>query len=42
MLFHVTREVTETSEDGIRRSLEVFSKCQPPAGAEFKPMVAGV
>jgi hypothetical protein len=36
MLFHVTWEFIETSEDGIRRSLEVFSKWQPPAGAEFK------
>jgi hypothetical protein len=25
MLFHVTWEFTDTSEDGIRRSLEVFS-----------------
>jgi Domain of unknown function (DUF3303) len=36
MLFHVTWEFIDTSEDGIRRSLEVFSKWQPPAGAEFK------
>ncbi len=36
MLFHVTWEFVDTSEDGIRRSLEVFSNWQPPAGAEFK------
>jgi hypothetical protein len=36
MLFHVTWELIDTSEDGIRRSLEVFSKWEPPAGAEFK------
>jgi hypothetical protein len=35
MLFHVTWEFIDTSEDGIRRSLAVFSKWQPPAGAEF-------
>ena len=36
MLFHVTWEFIDTSEDGIRRSLGVFSKWAPPAGAEFK------
>jgi hypothetical protein len=36
MLFHVAWEFVDTSEDGIRRSLAVFSKWQPPAGAEFK------
>lgn len=36
MLFHVTWEFIDTSEEGIRRSLAVFSKWQPPAGAEFK------
>jgi hypothetical protein len=36
MLFHVTWEFIDTSEDGIRRSLDVFSKWQPPTGAEFK------
>jgi hypothetical protein len=30
MLFHVTWEFIDTSEDGIRRSLAVFSKWQPP------------
>jgi hypothetical protein len=36
MLFHVTWEFTDTSEEGERRSLAVFEKWQPPAGAEFK------
>lgn len=36
MLFHVTWELTDTSEAGSRRSLAVFSKWQPPAGAEFQ------
>jgi hypothetical protein len=36
MLFHVTWEFIDTSEDGIRRSLATFSNWQPPAGAEFK------
>ena len=36
MLFHVTWEFTDQSEEGERRSLAVFSKWQPPAGAEFK------
>ena len=36
MLFHVTWEFTDTSEEGTRRSLAVFSQWQPPAGAEFK------
>jgi hypothetical protein len=36
LLFHVTWEFTDTSEAGVRRSLAVFSKWQPPAGAEFK------
>jgi hypothetical protein len=36
MLFHVTWELTDQSEEGERRSLAVFSKWQPPAGAEFK------
>jgi hypothetical protein len=40
MLFHVTWEFIDTSEDGIRRSLEVFSKWQPPARAEFKASTA--
>lgn len=36
MLFHVTWEFTDNSEEGSRRSLAVFSEWQPPAGAEFK------
>jgi Domain of unknown function (DUF3303) len=36
VLFHVTWEFIDTSEDGIRRSLGVFAKWEPPAGAEFK------
>jgi hypothetical protein len=36
MLFHVTWEFVDTSEEGQRRSLAVFEKWQPPAGAEFK------
>jgi hypothetical protein len=36
MLFHVQWEFTDTSEEGERRSLKVFSQWQPPAGAEFK------
>lgn len=36
MLFHATWEFTDTSEEGTRRSLAVFAKWQPPAGAEFK------
>src|SRR5262245_15355422 len=36
MLFHVTWEFIDTSEDGVRRSLSVFQQWQPPAGAEFK------
>ena len=35
MLFHVTWEYTDTSEEGQKRSLSVFSKWQPPAGADF-------
>ena len=35
MLFHVTWEFVDTSEEGQRRSLAVFSKWQPPAGADF-------
>jgi hypothetical protein len=36
MLFHVTWHFVDTSEDGNRRSLAVFEKWQPPAGAEFQ------
>jgi hypothetical protein len=33
---HVAWEFIDTSEHGIRRSLNVFSKRQPPTAAEFK------
>ena len=36
MLFHVTWQFTDTSEAGQKRSLSVFEKWQPPAGAEFQ------
>ena len=36
MLFHVAWDFTDQSEDGERRSLAVFAKWEPPAGAEFK------
>jgi hypothetical protein len=36
MLFHVTWEFIDSTEDGSRRSLSVFEKWQPPAGADFK------
>jgi hypothetical protein len=36
MLFHVSWQFVDASEEGNRRSLAVFAKWQPPAGAEFK------
>jgi hypothetical protein len=36
MLFHVTWQFIDTSEEGTRRSLAVFAQWQPPSGAEFK------
>ena len=36
MLFHVTWEFTDQSEEGERRSLAVFADWQPPAGADFQ------
>lgn len=36
MLFHVVWEFIDTSEEGEKRSLEVFQNWQPAAGAEFK------
>jgi hypothetical protein len=36
VLFHVSWEYVDTSEEGNRRSLTVFQQWQPPAGAEFK------
>jgi hypothetical protein len=40
VLFHVTWEFIDTSEEGEKRSLDVFSKWQPPAGAEFRGFYA--
>jgi len=36
MLFHVTWEFTDQSEESEKRSLEVFQAWQPPAGADFQ------
>ena len=36
MLFHVEWEFIDLSESGEKRSLEVFSKWQPPEGAKFQ------
>ena len=36
MLFHVIWEFSDQTEEGNRRSLDVFSKWAPPTGAEFK------
>jgi hypothetical protein len=36
MLFHVTWQFTDLSEEGQARSLQVFQNWQPAAGAEFK------
>jgi hypothetical protein len=36
MLFLVTWVFTDSSEEGSRRSLDVFANWTPPAGAEFK------
>lgn len=36
MLFHVTWQFTDQSEESERRSLAVFSQWQPPAGAQFQ------
>ena len=36
MLFHVTWDFIDTTEDGSRRSLSVFQQWQPPAEVEFK------
>jgi Protein of unknown function (DUF3303) len=35
MLFHVTWEFVDTSEEGQKRSLSVFSGWQPPDGADL-------
>jgi len=36
MLFHVTWQFTDQTEEGERRSLDVFQSWQPPAGADFQ------
>lgn len=36
MLFHVEWEFVDTAESSEKRSLQVFSKWQPPEGAQFK------
>jgi uncharacterized protein DUF3303 len=36
VLFHVTWDFVDTSEEGVARSLAVFQNWQPPAGADFK------
>ena len=36
MLFHVTWQFIDQSEEGTRRSLAVFAQWQPPEGAQFQ------
>jgi hypothetical protein len=36
MLFHVLWHFTDTSEEGEKRSLQIFQNWQPPAGAQFQ------
>ena len=36
MLFHITFDFIDSSEEGERRSLAVFQNWQPPAGLEFQ------
>ena len=36
MLFMVTWEFIDTTEEGEKRSLDVFSRWQPPEGADFQ------
>ena len=36
MLFHVMWQFTDQSEEGEKRSLQVFQNWQPPAGAQFQ------
>jgi Protein of unknown function (DUF3303) len=35
MLFHVSWDFTDQTEEGERRSLAIFAQWQPPEGAEF-------
>jgi len=41
MLFHVEWEFTDRSEEGVKRSLEVFSRWQPPEGTDFSQAFYG-
>ena len=36
MLFHVEWEFIDSSEEGEKRSLEVFGRWQPPEGTDFQ------
>ena len=36
MLFHAEWEFIDTSEEGVKRSLEVFSRWSPPDGTDFQ------
>ena len=36
MLFHIEWEFIDTSEEGEKRSLEVFGRWQPPEGTDFQ------
>jgi hypothetical protein len=36
MLFHVEWDFIDTSEEGEKRSLEVFARWQPPDGTDFQ------
>ena len=36
MLFHVTWDITDSSEESGGRLLSIFQKWQPPEGADFK------
>jgi hypothetical protein len=36
MLFHVEWDFIDTSEEGEKRSLEVFARWQPPEGTDFQ------
>ncbi len=36
MLFHVMWAFTDQSEEGEKRSLDVFAQWQPPAEAKFR------
>jgi hypothetical protein len=40
MLFHVTWQFTDDSEEGQRRSLAAFASWQPPEGAQFQGFYA--